>query len=219
MRRFVEVTHERYKQRIGESFGGVVPAIFTDEPQFSRKSTLGFASAREDVTLPFTDDLCDTFRAAYREELLDHLPELIWDLPKGRVSLIRYHYHDHIAERFAQAFADTIGAWCKANNIMLTGHMMEEPTLESQTAALGDAMRSYRSFQLPGIDMLCDRREFTTAKQAASPPPISMAIPACFRSFMASPTGISTGAGISCRATGRLHWASPSGFIISLGYR
>jgi hypothetical protein len=51
---------------------------------------------------------------------------------------------------------------------MLTGHMMEEPTLESQTHALGEAMRSYRSFQLPGIDMLCDRREFTTAKQAQS---------------------------------------------------
>ena len=51
---------------------------------------------------------------------------------------------------------------------MLTGHMMEEPTLKSQTAALGEAMRSYRSFQLPGIDMLCGWREFTTAKQAQS---------------------------------------------------
>ena len=51
---------------------------------------------------------------------------------------------------------------------MLTGHMMEEPTLQSQTAALGEAMRSYRSFQLPGIDMLCDWREYTTAKQAQS---------------------------------------------------
>ena len=30
---------------------------------------------------------------------------------------------------------------------------MEEPTLESQTACVGEAMRSYRSFQLPGIDM------------------------------------------------------------------
>ena len=29
-------------------------------------------------------------------------------------------------------------------------------------------MRSYRGFGLPGIDMLCDRREFTTAKQAQS---------------------------------------------------
>ena len=46
--------------------------------------------------------------------------------------------------------------------------MMEEPTLQSQTAALGEAMRSYRGFQLPGIDMLCNRYEFTTAKQAQS---------------------------------------------------
>ena len=79
VQRFVEVTHERYKERIGESFGGVVPAIFTDEPQFSHKSTLGFAHAKEDVTLPFTDDLCDTFRAAYGEDLMAHLPELFWD--------------------------------------------------------------------------------------------------------------------------------------------
>ena len=70
------------------------------------------------------------------------------------VSQIRYQYHDHICERFASAFADTIGTWCKEHNLMLTGHMMEEPTLKSQTAALGEAMRSYRSFQLPGIDML-----------------------------------------------------------------
>jgi len=51
---------------------------------------------------------------------------------------------------------------------MLTGHMMSEQSLESQTSALGEAMRSYRSFQLPGIDMLCDYREYTTAKQAQS---------------------------------------------------
>ena len=168
VQKFVEVTHEGYKKAVGESFGGVVPAIFTDEPQFSRKQSLGFSTEKKDVTLPFTDDLPETFRAAYGEELLDCLPELFWDLPDGKISLIRYHYHDHIAERFASAFADTIGTWCKENGIMLTGHMMEEPTLESQTAALGEAMRSYRNFQLPGIDMLCDRREFTTAKQAQS---------------------------------------------------
>ncbi len=166
--RFVEVTHEAYLKAVGDSFGGVVPSIFTDEPQFTRKQTLSFADAKEDVTLPFTHDLPDTFRAAYGEELLDHLPELLWDLPDDKVSLIRYHYHDHIAERFATAFADTVGSWCRDHGIMLTGHMMEEPSLKSQTAALGDCMRSYRSFQLPGIDMLCDRREFTTAKQAQS---------------------------------------------------
>ncbi|MFR6334431.1 MAG: hypothetical protein ACLUOI_40395, partial [Eisenbergiella sp.] len=70
--------------------------------------------------------------------------------------------------QFSSSFADTIGNWCKDHGIMLTGHMMEEPTLTSQTNALGEAMRSYRSFQMPGIDMLCDWREYTTAKQAQS---------------------------------------------------
>lgn len=166
--RFVEITHERYKEVVGNEFGGAVQSIFSDEPQFSRKTTLGFAGEKKDVVLPWTDDLPDTFRAAYGEELLAGLPELYWELPGGAVSLIRYHYHDHIAERFAEGFADTVGTWCARNGLLLTGHMMEEPTLKSQTAALGEAMRSYRSFQLPGIDMLCDWREYTTAKQAQS---------------------------------------------------
>ena len=166
--RFVEITHERYKEVVGNEFGGAVQSIFSDEPQFSRKTTLGFAGEKKDVVLPWTDDLPDTFRAVYGEELLAGLPELYWELPGGAVSLIRYHYHDHIAERFAEGFADTVGTWCARNGLLLTGHMMEEPTLKSQTAALGEAMRSYRSFQLPGIDMLCDWREYTTAKQAQS---------------------------------------------------
>ena len=166
--RFIEITHESYRRRLAPSFGKSVPAIFTDEPQFTRKTVLPFAGSDRDVTLPFSDDLEETFVAAYGESLLDHLPELIWELPDGEVSRIRYLYHDHVAERFASAFADQIGAWCEKNGLMLTGHMMEEPTLRSQTAALGEAMRSYRAFQLPGIDMLCARYEFTTAKQAQS---------------------------------------------------
>lgn len=168
VQRFVEVTHEAYARTLGKEFGESVFAIFTDEPQFSHKTQLRFADERTEVTIPFTDDLEASFEKEYGHSLMEHLPELFWELPGGEVSLIRYEYHDHIAERFASAFADTVGSWCKSNHIMLTGHMMEEPTLQSQTAALGDAMRSFRSFDLPGIDMLCDRVELTTAKQAQS---------------------------------------------------
>ena len=166
--RFIEVTHEQYFRELGTEFGKTIPAIFTDEPQFSHKQCFDFADEKKDVTIPFTDDLEDTFREAYGHSLLERLPEIFWELPGDQVSRIRYEYHDHIAERFASAFADTIGSWCKEHGLALTGHMMEEPTLETQTAALGEAMRSYRSFEIPGIDMLCDRRELSTAKQAES---------------------------------------------------
>lgn len=166
--RFVQVTHEKYYEVLGTEFGKSIPSIFTDEPQFSHKKTLGFADEKTDLTIPYTDDFEETFQLAYGHSLLEHLPEIFWETGQNQVSQIRYQYHDHIAERFAEAYADTIGMWCKKHGIMLTGHMMEEPTLETQTAALGEAMRSYRSFQLPGVDMLCDRRELSTVKQAES---------------------------------------------------
>jgi len=168
MDKFIEITYESYKNAIGDRFGGIVPAIFTDEPQFEKKKALNFAQDKTDVIFPWTNDLADTYMEACGLDLLEVLPEMIWELPDNQISKARYLYHDHIAERFARAFADNCGKWCGENHLMLTGHMMEEPTLESQSAMLGDAMRSYRSFQLPGIDMLCDWVELTTAKQAQS---------------------------------------------------
>lgn len=166
--RFIEETHEKYRARFGKAFGGSIPSIFTDEPQFSHKENLGSSAERRAVTLPFTDDFEDTYRAAYGESLLDLLPELFWEKADGSPSKTRYRYHDHVCERFTRAFADNVGSWCEKNGIMLTGHMMHEESLGSQTVALGEAMRAYRSFQLPGIDMLCDNREYSTAKQAQS---------------------------------------------------
>lgn len=164
---FINTTHERYKEIVGDEFGKTIPAIFTDEPQVYRKTCLDVSLEEQDIKLPFTTDFVDTYKAAYGADFLDTLPELVWET-KGGNCLTRYRYHDHTTERFAEAFCDNVGSWCDDNDILLTGHMMEEPTLESQTCAIGEAMRAYRSFGLPGVDMLCDFREFTTVKQAAS---------------------------------------------------
>ena len=58
---FIHVTHDAYAKAIGEEFDGVVPAIFTDEPQFSRKQTLNFATDKHNITLPWTPDLPKSF--------------------------------------------------------------------------------------------------------------------------------------------------------------
>lgn len=168
IQRFIEITHEAYKKAAGDEFGKTVPAIFTDEPQFVHKQALPFAASDADVLLPWTPDFDETYEKAYGISIIKHLPELFWELPDGKVSRARYYYHDHICERFTQSFSDACGKWCADNNIYLTGHMMEETTLKRQTAAIGEAMRAYRSFGLPGIDMLCDLTEYDTVKQAQS---------------------------------------------------
>ena len=166
--RFIELTHEKYRDLLGFAFGETVPSIFTDEPHFFRWQTLGNSEDLTAVVMPYTDDMEDSFRRAYGESLLDALPEIFWELPNGKPSRTRYLFHDHLTERFTQAFSDNIGRWCAENNIMLTGHLMSEQSLSSQTAYVGEVMRHFRAFQLPGIDILCDNREFSTAKQAQS---------------------------------------------------
>jgi hypothetical protein len=166
--RFVEVTHEPYRAAVGKDFGGLVPAIFTDEPQFPRKKALPSPTALDDAVLPWTGDLVESHIAAFGADPLDTLPEVFWDLPGRAPSLARWRFHEHTAERFAAAFADTIGGWCGRHGIAMTGHLMEEQSLESQTHATGESMRSYRGFQIPGIDLLCDALELTTAKQTQS---------------------------------------------------
>ena len=165
---FIKVTYETYKDNVGEQLGKTIPAIFTDEPHMMHKTTLAFANEKSDVCLPWTTDFEKLYYEKYALNLLEYLPELVWDLPNGQMSQVRYYYHDLTCELFTNAFVDNCGAWCKNNNIALTGHVLEEPTLHSQTCAIGEAMRAYRSFGIPGIDMLCNRVELSTAKQAQS---------------------------------------------------
>ena len=166
---FARVTYDRYKEVVGEYFGNVSPAMFTDEPQYASKSELAYAREKGDVIVPWTNGFCEAFTAAYGTDLLDHLPELIWNKADGEVSLVRYQYHDFLAERFASAFCDTLGQWCEENGIMFTGHLMSEGTLKGQAIIAGEMMRNYRAFQLPGIDVLGTHKlEYTTAKQCQS---------------------------------------------------
>ena len=167
IRDFIRITHERYLEILGDDLGGICPAIFTDEPQMPRKAVLSRSAGLQDMLLAWTGDLEETYRASWGESLLDRLPEVVWELPEG-ISPVRWRYFDHTTERFVSAFCDQIGSWCAAHGILMTGHMMDEGTLESQSRSVGEVMRAYRAFTLPGVDQLCDGREFVTVKQAAS---------------------------------------------------
>lgn len=167
-REFVEMTHAAYKREVGDRFDSVIPAIFTDEPQMAHKRPLGSATEGDDAAMPWTTGMADDFLKETGTDLLAQLPEVFWDLPGDKPSELRWRFHDYLAERFAKGFADVCGAWCEENNLPLTGHVMREPTLDSQTESTGETMRSYRSFTIPGIDMLGSAYEYTTAKQCQS---------------------------------------------------
>lgn len=168
MEKFVEITHEKYKEAVGEEFGKTVPVIFTDEPQFTHYYRLASARSQADCAVPWSHDIDESFYKAYGYNIVEKIPELFWELPDGHVSVVRYNFHDHVCERFADAFSGTCGKWCEENGIAFTGHFFGEYTLLAQSTASGGAMRSQRSMHFPGVDMLFNGTEYSTVKQAQS---------------------------------------------------
>lgn len=166
--KFIAITYNAYENAVGEEFGKTVPSIFTDEPEFARKKPLGFAKSKDYAVFPWTMRLGELYKEKYGSDIVKAIPELIWNLAGGRISVDRYRYHDFVSELFTKSFADNCGKWCDEHALLFTGHMMAEETLGSQTDFLGETMRSYRAFSLPGIDLLCDKLEYTTAKQCQS---------------------------------------------------
>lgn len=159
VRKFVEVTHEQYLRKTGEQFGRTIPGIFTDEPCYSH-----FAYD----ALPWSLRVPEEFRKKYGYDLLDHLPELFYHTGE-EVSHARWAYYSLITGMFVKAFAGTIGNWCGEHGLKLTGHILAEDSLTSQTACSGAAMRFYEHMQIPGIDLLTEHWDvFGATRQCVS---------------------------------------------------
>lgn len=164
---FIQKTHERYASVLQEEFGVSVPAIFTDEPHFPGVKLPGYAEGKEDVCLPFTEELPEKYKRRSGIDFYQALPDVVWNRKGREASEERYYFYDVCAEQFAAAYCKPIGQWCAEHGLMATGHILGEESLAGQAGVVGEAMRCYREFQLPGIDNLCDNREYSAVKQAS----------------------------------------------------
>ncbi|KPK65735.1 MAG: hypothetical protein AMK73_02150 [Planctomycetes bacterium SM23_32] len=169
VQRFIEVTYDAYRERIGEEFGPLVPGIFTDEPNHGGLYGGPLYEMKREARLPWTPKLPEVFRDRYGYDILDHLPELFFRVDGRELSQPRHHYHDCKTFLFVDAFGRQIYEWCEENGLKFTGHVLSEESLKSQTSVVGSAMRFYEFMQAPGIDILTEHgHEYATAKQCSS---------------------------------------------------
>lgn len=155
IRKFLEVTHEKYKKEFAAELGTVIPGFFTDEPQFSK------------LKIPYSYLLPEEFKKENGYELKEHLPALFLDLPG--CGQYRYDFWKVVSRMFTEGFCKTVYDWCEENHCRLTGHLMREDSLLMQMQATAGVMPSYEYMHVPGIDWL--RRRISsplTPKQAGS---------------------------------------------------
>lgn len=141
--RFIRLTHERYKERLGAYFGSVIPGIFTDEPQLAFRQH------------PWSTGLEQVFEETYGYGLLERLPLLVLD-GEGSAAL-RHDFWKLISRRYTTVYIQAFYNWCQDNRLLFTGHLSNEDSPLWQLSAVGSVMPNYRYFQIPGIDHLGNR--------------------------------------------------------------
>lgn len=154
IKKFLEITHERYYKTIGEYFGKVAPAVFFDEPALAPSCPLPNSKGNEPASIAWSYTIPKYFKEKYGYDILDKLPEMFWQLPGGKLSKVRHDMWDTISERYAVTYNDQIADWCRKHNIKSTGHYLREEECEAQILFNGDLMRQYRSMDIPGMDAL-----------------------------------------------------------------
>ncbi|MBR2432491.1 MAG: hypothetical protein IKB23_06190, partial [Clostridia bacterium] len=113
--------------------------------------------------------LPERYAERYKDDLLKRLPEIFYVMSDGSDKETKYRFYTLSGDMFSEAFCDNIGEWCEKNGIACTGHLRAEQALyEMMAYGGGDVMRGYRKMHIPGIDILWDELEITTAKQCQS---------------------------------------------------
>ncbi len=141
--RFIQLTHQRYKDKMGDSFADV-DAFFTDEPHFGNRKFTGYAI--------WTPGLEEMFKEAYGYELdIAHIFEGDDDDAKRA----RMQYFSLVAKLFKESYIDQISAWCEANGVASSGHLLFEECMTDQIETYGgDFLQIIGGMTIPGLDLL-----------------------------------------------------------------
>ncbi len=164
VREFIDSTHERYKQHIGDEFGKTVCGIFTDEPSLHDRHAK-FNPNRG--WIPYTTDFAEYYLNKRKTDFFETLPYIYFNHEKSKIA--RFDYWHTVSEMFLESYSKQIALWCSENNIAYTGHFLQEDKMGLVCRTSGSIMMHYAIEDIPAIDMLTERmNEYLTIKQCTS---------------------------------------------------
>ncbi len=145
--KFIELTHERYKQFIGDEFGKTVRGVFTDEPTSLRHFDYSIAG-------PWSDTFDEEFQKDHGYSVIPWLYTL-WTIPAKTPEEIKaiHDYRSTIKRLYFDAFMKQYSRWCRENGLIFTGHFGGEEELGGHIAQ-GDMLEELMLFDMPGMDSI-----------------------------------------------------------------
>lgn len=138
---FIKVTHEKYKQALGNNFGSTIPGIFTDDI-----TLIWDLYGIKKNALPWTDNMPEIFKKWNGYNIEDNVEKLYYPLPG--YEKVRVDFYRTLNRLFSENFWKVLYDWCDENKLGLTGHHMGDGL------PFNDLMQNFQYEQIPGMDHL-----------------------------------------------------------------
>jgi len=141
-RAFLKITHETYRQAIGDEFGKTVLGFFGDEPDYSISG------------MPWTPKLLDEFQKRKGYDLKPYIPQFFAGKLTDEAQRAKADYWDVWSGIFQNSFFGEQADWCAKYNVEYLVHLNHEETMMALVRSEGDYFRDNRKVEVPGIDNL-----------------------------------------------------------------
>lgn len=149
---FISLTHEKYRDAVGNHFGKTIQMVFTDEPAYPTVQ-----GGRE---VPWTSHAEDLFAKQFGYKLEDRLPVAFRRVPASEYSpsdlQTRIDAFDFWSLRFQEAYFKKLRDWCRRHEGLAHGGHLggEDETLGATRYGFGHVMRQMRAMDVPGVDII-----------------------------------------------------------------
>ena len=134
-RAFLKITHETYRQAVGDEFGKIVLGFFGDEPDYSISG------------LPWSPKLLEEFHERKGYDLQPYIPMFFQGKLSEAAQRAKADFYDVWSAIFRSSFFGEQAEWCKKFNVEYLVHLNHEETMLALERSEGDYFRDNR---LPG---------------------------------------------------------------------
>lgn len=151
--KYLEFTHQQYKQYLGNEFGKTILGFRGDEPDYSISG------------LPWTNDFFEKFQQIKGYDIRLYVGAFLAAQPiHGHTAVsikmapelkrAQADYYDVFSQLFAAGFFKPQADWCAANGLEYQVHLNHEEMEMALVHSEGEFFRDMRYVQVPGIDTI-----------------------------------------------------------------
>ncbi|UCG47894.1 MAG: hypothetical protein JSU94_20745 [Phycisphaerales bacterium] len=172
-KRFIELTHAAYLNRLQPWFGKTIRAFFTDEPSLMAVNIGPLPdNVRKNVpvadpldpnlkplaSVPWVSDLPDLYKSRFGEDLTAVRKSLFEGAAEAD-RRVRRSFWSLVSDLLAERYYGRIQQWCAARRVASSGHILWEEMPLHGVPLEGNPLQMLMRMDIPGLDMLTSNPE------------------------------------------------------------